>query len=678
MLKNKIKKTIYLGILFLFSVCVLVACTVNLGSYPINFFVDGEIYDIIETGGNEILELPINPIKSGYNFMGWFYDNDVWEKEFTKSSFESIELRQEINIYAKFVQKEKITVQNPTYSGKTLYYEDSLPTITTATTGGSISLKSNQVLQAGIYEYDWIFTPNDFNNYEYYNTEGKIELKVEKLVIDKIDPIYNGGKLCIGDDLPRLISTSSNRGELSLNLEQTLILGKNDYKWTFVPYDTQNYIWNNLTGIITLDVEKSRYIIPSDVELSINYLTEKIIRVDELGENYEYSIDNNNWQSSNKFDCLDENTAYIVYARIKQDDIFSESLPLIEEVTTLNTQVLKKYFKVEGTSISGLTDLGRIQSQIVVPQIIDGKLINIIQYNAFKNCNDIYSVILQDTIMEIGENAFDGCYNLRRIEMPAGLQKIGRYAFKDCGNLPSIYISNKVNKIEYSILYGATNLQSITLRFPSDFVYDFSWLFGSSASDVPNSLKTVILTGGKIGYSQFKNCKSIETIIAKDCSSIEESAFANCTNLNKIILPTYLTKLSNYMFENCTSLKSIEIPQNVDNMGTYAFRNCIMLKTIKMSNNIKYIGTSTFNNCSSLENIVLPEKLLTIGDYAFNDCKSLKQIIIPSSVVEIGNLAFYNCNIKVYCRPNNNYIKWSYNWNYSGDGRVLHYFNYTD
>ena len=41
--------------------------------------IDDEIYHTVETTGNEKINFPENPTKTGYNFDGWFYDEGTWE-----------------------------------------------------------------------------------------------------------------------------------------------------------------------------------------------------------------------------------------------------------------------------------------------------------------------------------------------------------------------------------------------------------------------------------------------------------------------------------------------------------------------------------------------------------------------------------------------------------------------
>lgn len=44
----------------------------------ISFIVDGEVYETIDTSGNEVVTIPQSPTKNDYTFDGWFWDDGTW------------------------------------------------------------------------------------------------------------------------------------------------------------------------------------------------------------------------------------------------------------------------------------------------------------------------------------------------------------------------------------------------------------------------------------------------------------------------------------------------------------------------------------------------------------------------------------------------------------------------
>ena len=66
---------------------------------------------------------------------------------------------------------------------------------------------------------------------------------------------------------------------------------------------------------------------------------------------------------------------------------------------------------------------------------------------AFRQCENLESVIIPEGVEEIGEQAFLGCKNLKSITLPASLRRIGRRAFARCENLESVIIPEGVEEI---------------------------------------------------------------------------------------------------------------------------------------------------------------------------------------------------------------------------------------
>lgn len=105
-------------------VCLLTTVLVSCGGvdFKVNFVVGSDVYASVATNGNETIKLPDNPIKEGYEFEGWYWDNGKWENPFTVNSLLNTPLAADMNVYAKFTHNEhsfdKATVVNPTCTDK--------------------------------------------------------------------------------------------------------------------------------------------------------------------------------------------------------------------------------------------------------------------------------------------------------------------------------------------------------------------------------------------------------------------------------------------------------------------------------------------------------------------------------------------------------------------------------
>ena len=211
----------------------------------------------------------------------------------------------------------------------------------------------------------------------------------------------------------------------------------------------------------------------------------------------------------------------------------------------------------------------------------------------------IGSLIIPNSVTEIGESAFYGCTGLTSIKIPERVTKIGESAFYGCTNLTSIKIPNSVTKIEKSAFYGCTNLTSIK---------------------IPNSV----------------------TVIASH-------AFHDCTCLSLIEIPNNVTKIGIQVFYGCTHLTSIEIPDSVTKIGDWAFRECSSLISIKIPDSVTEIGDWAFDGCSSMEAIHLKHKApMVFSENAFSGLNRFKaKLYVPKgSSWTYMNIEYYKVRFK--------------------------------
>lgn len=99
----------------------------------------------------------------------------------------------------------------------------------------------------------------------------------------------------------------------------------------------------------------------------------------------------------------------------------------------------------------------------------------------------------------------------------------------------------------------------------------------------------------------------IPSVVSLDVSSVRESFFTGCSELESINLPL-ATTIGSSAFQFCSRLTSVNIP----------------LATT--------IGSSAFCRCSSLTSIDLPA-VTTIGSSAFASCTSLTSVYLYGSSV---------------------------------------------
>ena len=161
-------------------------------------------------------------------------------------------------------------------------------------------------------------------------------------------------------------------------------------------------------------------------------------------------------------------------------------------------------------------------------------------------------------------------------------------------------------------------------------------------------------------FAENKNIEEI--IIPNSVTRISDSAFRDCTNLKKLTLPDSITDVGYDPFYGCENLTDVTLPATlvhnipkknlttvVINAGTSlsgyfgGFGDCKKLISVTIADSVTSIGDSAFNGCESLTTIRLPNSLTEIPAFVFSNCKSLTSINIPDSVTSIGDGAFSGC-----------------------------------
>jgi hypothetical protein len=135
---------------------------------------------------------------------------------------------------------------------------------------------------------------------------------------------------------------------------------------------------------------------------------------------------------------------------------------------------------------------------------------------------------------------------------------------------------------------------------------------------------------------------------------IDDYAFSNCENLNKIKIPNSVESIGKYAFSNCSNLTEIVIPNSVESIGEGAFEKCISLEKIELSKSLLEIEQKTFLGCKKLNNILVPASVIAIGEFAFGICENLHEVILPISLRVIQQQrAFEGCkNVKFKIKGN--------------------------
>lgn len=180
-----------------------------------------------------------------------------------------------------------------------------------------------------------------------------------------------------------------------------------------------------------------------------------------------------------------------------------------------------------------------------------------------------------------------------------------------------------------------------------------------SWSEYRSQICAVVIEDGvtSIGESAFSWCENIESVqIAGSVKQIGNSAFSDCESLTELQISDGVESIGVEAFGGCDSLIFAEIPASVTDLNLYAFAYCDSLKAFAVAEkNLVYANdeagilynkdmTALIKCPAGYEGVyTVPDGTESIGTWSFSACGRLTGVLIPDSVTEIGSYAFETC-----------------------------------
>ena len=181
-----------------------------------------------------------------------------------------------------------------------------------------------------------------------------------------------------------------------------------------------------------------------------------------------------------------------------------------------------------------------------------------------------------------------------------------------------------------------------------------------------------------IGHRAFEECAEIESVIfPSTLTKISSFAFSGCINLSNVVMQDGVRDIDYRAFACCKKLSKIMLPATIENITIGAFSECNNMEISVTDNNkkfksdgnclisketntllfgtsksqipdyVKKIGSYAFDGCEKAMSVIIPEGVEEICAKAFINCTGIVSINIPSTVTEIGFSAFLDCSAKL-------------------------------
>ncbi|MBD5370484.1 MAG: leucine-rich repeat protein [Bacteroides sp.] len=142
-----------------------------------------------------------------------------------------------------------------------------------------------------------------------------------------------------------------------------------------------------------------------------------------------------------------------------------------------------------------------------------------------------------------------------------------------------------------------------------------------------------------VGAYAFAECGELEEVIMPaGITQIKEGAFREARSLRRLAVPQGVTALPKEMCLRCGALEEVTLPKGLVKIGSFALAGCQRLKSIVMPSGVREIGSNAFTGDESLQEVRLPANLTTLESYAFAGCTSLRRIVLPANSNLLGEL----------------------------------------
>ncbi len=149
-------------------------------------------------------------------------------------------------------------------------------------------------------------------------------------------------------------------------------------------------------------------------------------------------------------------------------------------------------------------------------------------------------------------------------------------------------VGAEIRKTDSGILYTIENGEAVIQG------YDGS----GSVMNIPEKIDGVPVT--KIAAQTCHGDTSVSEVrIPKSVTSIGEYAFAECSNLVKVVIKGAVF-IGRSAFRDCKALLTLKLPSNLESIDDFAFEGCTVLGTVKIPKGLKNIGTDAFMGCEKL------------------------------------------------------------------------------
>ena len=345
-----------------------------------------------------------------------------------------------------------------------------------------------------------------------------------------------------------------------------------------------------------------------------------------------------------------------------------------------NDSIADSYTTKEGVVLLAQDDyyyvadyIGR-NSDIIIPEKVNGFLVLGIGFSAFKGNTLVESISLPNSIVFIDDYAFSGCTNLKNINIPNSVTKWGTNIVSNndalnCTIKDNIkYLGN--DETPYLVCVGGIGKEftEISLTDSTKYIsqHAFAWNSYLSCVEMPNTVEY-------IDDGAFFDCSRLENIsLSNNIVTIGKSCFAGCFKLKEIDIPDSVVSMGDNAFHRCGNLSKIKFGASLERLGKECFMWCDSLKTIEVHDSNIYFSVYDevlyskdkatlylYPRQKADLSFVVPDTVTHIDDGAFYDNKYLESVTLSASIKSIGGAALRYCRNLSAIKFNGTVVQWA-------------------
>lgn len=166
-----------------------------------------------------------------------------------------------------------------------------------------------------------------------------------------------------------------------------------------------------------------------------------------------------------------------------------------------------------------------------------GKELEEIQENAFTGCKSLEGTLfLPESLKYIYRDAFSGCSSIDSLVIPDSVSELGTYAFVNCVGLKEIKIGKGLSKLSRGVFRGCSRIHELVIP------------------------KNILL----IEEDAFSKCRNLERVYMETgIQRIKNHAFYGCHKLAEIHLPESILSLDKAVFAACPVVHIKVVPDSL-------------------------------------------------------------------------------------------------------------------